>query len=475
MRILFLLCLVPMVLTAQTDGYRIETIANPPGATSFDVTGLDIATDGSVFCATRLGEVWVLKDKQWTRFAEGIHEPCGLLCEPDGSVLVSQKPEVTRLADSDGDGIADRIITVADEFEFHDNYHEFNHGLVRDADGWIYGALNLDHGNPDSFTMGGLGSPGGLRGTFYRISPDGKYETFAWGARSPAGLGMSPGNELFYTENQGNWVPTSFIGHVEKDSFQAEPTSLRDHPDYGIEKLKTMTPADFAAIRKIPAVFLPHQEIANSPGNLVWDETGGKFGPFAGQALVVDLTQSNMCRVILEKVGGRYQGAVLPFLNGFQSGNIRQVFDRKGALWIGQTSRGWGARGPQPYGLQKVVWDGKTVPFEVKTIALQPGGFQLTFTKPVDTGSVAESLLQANSWWYNYDSTYGSPKIAERAVEIDGVEWSDDNTVATVRLPLEKERVYHLLLGQGLKAVDGSTLGNASIYYTLVNLAEAAL
>ncbi|MDF1824695.1 MAG: SMP-30/gluconolactonase/LRE family protein [Verrucomicrobiales bacterium] len=473
MRILFLLCFAPLILSAQTDGYRIETIPNPTEATSFDVTGLDMAKDGRVFCATRLGEIWVLEKDQWTRFAEGLHEPCGLLCEADGSVVVSQKPEVTRLVDSDKDGVADRIITVADEFEYHDNYHEFNHGLVRDADGWIYGALNLDHGNPDSFTMGGLGSPGGLRGTFYRISPEGDYETYAWGARSPAGLGMSPENELFYTDNQGNWVPTSFIGHVDQGSFQAEPTSLRDHPDYGIEKLKTMTPEDFAAIRKVPAVFLPHQEIANSPGNLVWDETGGKFGPFAGQALVVDLTQSNLCRVILEKVGGRYQGAVLPFLDGFQSGNIRQVFDEEGALWIGQTSRGWGARGPEPYGLQKVVWDGSTTPFEVKTISLQSDGFELTFTKPVETESLKKPLLQASSWWYHYHSTYGSPKVDEKAVTVESVAWNEDKTVATVRLPLDGERVYHLVLSQGLKAADGSALGNTDVYYTLVHLRES--
>lgn len=473
MRILFFLCLAPLVLSAQTEGYRIETIATPAEAASFDVTGLDIAEDGSVFCATRLGEVWVLKGEKWTRFAEGLHEPCGLICEADGSVVVSQKPEVTRLVDTDKDGVADRIITFADEFEYHDNYHEFNHGLVRDSDGWIYGALNLDHGNPDSFTMGGLGSPGGLRGTFYRISPEGEYETYAWGARSPAGLGMSPKDELFYTDNQGNWVPTSFIGHVDQGSFQAEPTSLRDHPDYGIEKLQTMTPESFAAIRKIPAVFLPHQEIANSPGNLVWDETGGKFGPFVGQALVVDLTQSNLCRVILEKVGGRYQGAVLPFLEGFQSGNIRQVFDKEGSLWIGQTSRGWGARGPEPFGLQKVVWDGSTTPFEVKTISLTPDGFELTFTKPVNTESHEKPLLQASSWWYNYNSTYGSPKIDEKVVPVESVEWNEDKTVANVRLPLDAERVYHLVLSQGLKAADGSALGNTNVYYTLVNLRDS--
>ena len=55
------------------------------------MTGLDVAPDGSVYCATRFGDVWVIKNSQWKRFANGLHEPCGLVIDKDGSVIVTQK------------------------------------------------------------------------------------------------------------------------------------------------------------------------------------------------------------------------------------------------------------------------------------------------------------------------------------------------------------------------------------------------
>ena len=64
-------------------------------------------------------------------------------------------------------------------------------------------------------------------------------------------------------------------------------------------------------------------------------------------------------RVALEKVNGVYQGAVFPFREGFMSGVFRQVWGKDGSMYVGQTSRGWGATGRAQYGLQRLVWTGK--------------------------------------------------------------------------------------------------------------------
>ena len=90
-KLVFLLFLFSVALYgASPDGYKIETITTPADV-YFHVTGLDIARDGSVYCATRFGDVWVLKNDKWQRFADGLQEPCGLVIDKDGSVIVTQK------------------------------------------------------------------------------------------------------------------------------------------------------------------------------------------------------------------------------------------------------------------------------------------------------------------------------------------------------------------------------------------------
>ena len=151
-RILCVPVLAAVSLRAQSEpqpealpaGYRVETIATPEGV-AFGVGGMDFADDGTLYCSTREGEVWtyVPGSQQWHRFAEGLHEPLGVLVEPGTRrVFVVQRGELTELVDEDGDGDADLFKTVCAAWGLTDNYHEYAFGLVRDADGNFYGTLN---------------------------------------------------------------------------------------------------------------------------------------------------------------------------------------------------------------------------------------------------------------------------------------------------------------------------------------------
>src|SRR5207249_9157811 len=137
-----------------------------------------------------------------------------------------------------------------------------------------------------------------------------------------------------------------------------------------------------------PAVWFPYGRMGQSASEPIWDTTGGKFGPFAGQCFIGDNSKSSVMRVYLEKVNGRYQGACFPFRSGFQCGINRLVFGPDGSLYAGQTNRGWGSVGGKPYGLQRLVYTG-VVPFEIHAMKLTRGGFDLNFTKPVDPATAA--------------------------------------------------------------------------------------
>ncbi len=462
------------------DGYAIVTVPTPEGV-DWAATGLDVNAAGDIAVATRYGDVWILPaDKadddiaaaDWQLFAEGLNEPTGLLYDADGTILVAQKPELTRLLDTNGDGQADEYVAVSAGWEFHDNYHEYNFGPVRDAKGNLYGTLNTSHNDPDGFAKNGQGmrSGGGYRGWAYKVTPEGEFIPFASGLRSPAGLGMGPDGRMFYTDNQGDWVETSPIFVLREGAFYGHPSSLRDHPDFTIDKINAMSVAELLAMRELPAVWVPHREVGNSPGNPDWDETGGKFGPFAGQMFIGDQTQSNIFRALIEEVDGVTQGAVINFANNFQSGNIRNVFDHKGRLWVGQTQRGWGATGGEPYGLQILQWDGQTMPFELHDISIARGGFVITFTQAVAHSS-RDGAFSAAQWNYEYGPRYGSLKHNEAEVSVTDAVWSADGRSVTLAMPLEPGKVVAIDFAK-LRDEAGRAPSTGKVFYTVNRLRE---
>jgi len=449
------------------EGYKIVTIDTPKDV-RFHATGLDTDKNGVVFVATRFGDVWTYKNEQWAKFAEGLHEPTGLLLDDDGSVIVAQKPEYTKLLDSDNDGIADEYQFFAGGWDFHDNYHEFTFGPSKDLEGNYYGTLNLGHYNPGAFSLGAMGSAGGNRGFAFKVSKSGEYQPYAWGLRSPAGIGSSPKGEVFFTDNQGDWVPTSKLHLLEQDKFYGHPVSLIEVADYTRESISNMSLEELGSMSEKPVVWIPHVEVANSPGNPEWDTTSGKFGPFTGQIFIGDQTQSNVFRVILDKVNGIYQGAVINFMNNFQSGNIRLDFDTAGQMWVGQTARGWGAKGGKPFGLQKVVWDG-TNPFELLNIKLTKTGFKLEFTEALTKNSVKSDSVSAKEWNYHYSGNYGSPKKNIKELKISQIKLSDNGKTLDINMPLTADKVVQMDF-TGLRDVKGRSVSVDKVYYTLNQL-----
>lgn len=460
-------------------GYHVVTIQTPvenDHSVQFGVGGIDFAEDGTAIIAGRTAGIWRYDGKRWSRFAEGLHDPQGIrVMAPDGSaVVVAQKPELTLVQDTDGDGRADLYKTICDRWRGGGNYCEYVHGPVIDSKGNYYISINLSDAAQDTACEKGggaaMGTSLGYDGWAAKITPQGEFVPFACGLRSAAGIGISKKDELFFTDNQGGWIGTSTLNHLTEGSFYGYPASLLDLPEY--RQGKKLDQAEFEKLRKPPAAWIPHGELANSPGNPEFDETDGKFGPFAGQIFIGDQTRSNIFRAALEKVDGEYQGAVFNFIDHLQSGCIRIRFDQKGRLWVGQTGRGWRSVGGKTEGLQRIAWDGKTIPFEMHSMKLTPSGFDLRFTRPVDPRTVrASGAIRFQHWHYLYHGQYGSPKVglADDAATVRSI--SDDGRTVRVDVPLKAGRVYQVIT-QGVRAADGAGLSTTTGYYTLHRLRE---
>ena len=111
MRTLLTLILVAGTALADswTDTFSIEKIPVPAGVDP-QIGGIDATPSGKLAMCFHRGEILIYnpRGKTWKRFADGLHEPLGLVAESESSFLVMQRPELTRVADTDGDGTADR-------------------------------------------------------------------------------------------------------------------------------------------------------------------------------------------------------------------------------------------------------------------------------------------------------------------------------------------------------------------------------
>ncbi|MEZ6038249.1 MAG: hypothetical protein R3F29_12265 [Planctomycetota bacterium] len=480
MRAALFACVTASLVAQQPDvipaGYSVETIETPKGE-AFGVGGLSFAADGTLFVSTREGQVWTYTDGKWRLFAEGLHEPLGLYVDPKTrQVFCMQRPELTELIDEDGDGKVDRFRTVCDAWGLTDNYHEYAYGLVRDADGNFYGTLNTTLSWPgwagsDRWDVARvhdckMGRAAKYRGWSFRVTPDGGFEPWSCGLRSPAGIGLGPGGELLCTDNQGDWVATSCLFVVHRGDFHGHPSSLTDHPDFAGKDLDQIPVEEYAAMQDKPAVWFPHGDLASSPGEPVLDTTAGRFGPFSGQLFCGDQTQSNVFRIVLEQVGDTWQGCAIDFVDHLQSGVVRSRFAADGSLWVGQTGRGWGSRGPAKFGLQRIVWDGATVPFAIELASVRNDGFDVRFTRPADATKAAEaSRYSVRRWRYQHHPDYGSPKLDQSDVEVQAVQLIDQGRTARLQLPLVPGFVYRLTLD--VSGADGASLANQVVWYTL--------
>lgn len=225
---------------------------------------------------------------------------------------------------------------------------------------------------------------------------------------------------------------------------------------------------------KPPAVWFPYKKAGQSATDIQLDASDGKFGPFSGQLFIGEFTQAAMYRVFLEQIDGEYQGACFPFRSGFASAVLRLAQGADSSMLVGLTNRGWSSLGSASYGLQRLVWTGKT-PFEIKQMQAQPDGFELEFTMPVDrkTGENIASY-RLSSYTYLYHATYGSDEIQTRTLNITSATLSED--CRRVRLVTSDLRPFfvHELDALGVRNLDEEPLLHSRAYYTLNRIPKPA-
>ncbi|CAH0304794.1 hypothetical protein SRABI27_04881 [Pedobacter sp. Bi27] len=487
----------------EEDYFKIMKVPAPEGAI-LEVGGLCTLPNGDLGVTTRRGDVFIVKNPSslkptFQKFASGLHEVLGLAYK-NGSFYCVQRGELTKMTDTNNDGVADDFETIY-AWPLSGNYHEYSFGPKLAADGSFFVTLNLGFPptwwNPTSMVP--------WRGWALHIFEDGRVEPWAAGMRSPCGISMID-DQLFYTDNQGDWVGSGSIMQVKKGAFMGHPASLvwgnlpqspikltteqffaknetkmiydskgnsvKPENDVNAKVVTEMDMKKNFPELQIPAVWLPHGILGISNSEIV-KIPQGSFGPFAGQLLVGDQGQSMVSRVFMEKINGEYQGAAWPFRSGFQSGIVRLAWGKDGSLFAGETNRGWGSAGEATEGIQRLVWNNK-IPFEMHSIKAMPDGFEIAFTKPVDKKYALDlASYSVESFIYKYHSVYGSPPVNSQKCNVKGVRVSADGLTARIIVAGLRKGYIHNITLDGIRSQEHYySLVHPTAYYTLNNIPE---
>ncbi|MES2921315.1 MAG: hypothetical protein V4819_07205 [Verrucomicrobiota bacterium] len=465
------------------DCYKIETVKLPEGVPP-EVGAIDFASDGSLFVALRRGDVIQAKPTgdpggfQWKLFATGFHNGCGIDVISPTKIRVSQMSDMTEAEDTDGDGKADSYLRFSSGWGLSGNYHETN-TLARDGKGGYFLSLGTaSHAGPvfqhvlnDFSAAGHRGrnfSAVKWRGWVMQCDAKGDLTPFASGFRMANGIYRDPDGNVWCGDNQGDWKAVTPLYHVEKGKFYGHPSSLNWDPAWeGKDPLQVFHDdlTSYNKARTKAAVELPNKEINRSAGEPMELPRNASFGPFAGQLLIPDNNGTRISRVMLEKVNGKFQGAVTHFItgHGLRSGNHRLRFSPDGKqLYVGATVRGWGAPAE---GLQRITWLGGT-PFDIESFHITKSGFKIVFTKDIPGQLADKKAWTFSSCTYQPKWTYGSEPENKRKHEVQSVTRDGSRGVEVKLSGLEAGgRVYQLNLPE-VDSTDRSPLQNRLFYYT---------
>lgn len=417
--------------------------------------GFDFTPDGkSALLATWNGDVWRVDGLtaaapaplRWRRIASGLFQPLGVKFRGD-DVFLTCRDQLVRLRDLNGDGEADFIESFNSDHQVTEHFHEFAMGLQTDAAGNFYYAKSARHALPALVPH---------HGTLLRVSADGqRTDVVANGFRAANGVCLNDDGTFFVTDQEGHWTPKNRINRVQAGGF------------YGnLFGYTTVTNTSDAAMEP-PMVWITNAK-DRSPGELLWVPKNA-WGSLGGSLLNLSYGTGRAFIVPHEQVGGRWQGAVceLP-MPAFATGIMRGRFAADGSLYVcGLFS--WAGNATAPGGFHRLRRSDQAAHVPLAVHAAN-GALSVTFSEPLDPGSVRPDAFAIKVWSLKRAASYGSNHHDEHPLKITGAHLSADARTVTVGIPsLAPTQCYELKMS--LLAPDGTLLAR-SLHGTIHQLGE---
>ena len=417
--------------------------------------GFDFTPDGkAAIVATWNGDVWrvdglmaaVPAPLRWRRIASGLFQPLGVKFRGD-ELFITCRDQLVRLRDLNGDGETDFIESFNNDHQVTEHFHEFAMGLQTDAAGNFYYAKSARHA---------LTALVPHHGTLLRVSADGqRTDIVANGFRAANGVCLNDDGTFFVTDQEGHWTPKNRINRVKPGGFYGNMFGYTERTNTSDSAMEQ------------PMVWITNAK-DRSPAELLWVPKNA-WGSLGGSLLNLSYGMGRAYIVPHEEVGGQWQGAVceLP-LPGFATGIMRGRFAADGALYTCGMF-GWAGNAAAPGGFHRIRRNEKpaNVPLAIHA---SKGAFSVTFSDPLDPGSVKPDAFALKVWSLQRNANYGSKHYDEHPLDITAARLSADARTVTLDIPtLAPTQCYELKVG--LQAPDGATFAR-SLHGTIHQLAE---
>lgn len=403
--------------TSEYGPFVVDTLLLPtdnPWRAHLRLSAVDFLSDGRAVVASLSGDVWLvsgigaqLGTLRWQRFAAGLNQPLGLVVVND-TIYVNGRDQITRLHDTNNDGYADHYENFNNAVMAGTNFHAFNLNLEVDAHGRFLWAKSTPWptGNPGELSDAHQTTP--HDGVLFRLSPDGRQlEIVARGLRNPNGLSIGPKGEIYVSDNEGNWVPTSKVTRIVEGGFHGFVPSAHRASLVG-----GWTPGDDWVK---PLVWTPHAGPGsdNSPSQARVIDSPAWPRELQGDLLLASYGRGTLSLLLMEEVDGQPQAAHMTLPLKFRSGLQHMRFHRDQHLYVvGMTNWSSTSHGGDRGGFQRVRFTaGKPLHVPV-ALHTKPGGLELQFAEPLDRRSATDPAnFRLSRWTYAWNSSYGSKQL----------------------------------------------------------------
>jgi len=439
------------IVTGVENGpFAVDELSVPsanPWRSFLRFSGVDFLSDGRALLTSLSGDVWIVdgleagsEKLRWKRFATGLNQPLGVKVVDD-RIYVTGRDQITLLHDRNGDGEADFYENFNNQVMAATNFHAFTLNLDTDSKGNFYFAKATPWPPARNGVKAEI-TP--HHGTLFRMPPDGsRLDVIATGLRNPNGLSIGPNDEIVYSDNEANWVPTSKVHRIREGGFHGFMPSAHQDP----------LPTDFVK----PMLWVPHF-VDNSPSTPIFIDSESWPAELQGQLLLTSYGRGNLSLVLLEDVDGHWQGAHLNLPLAFKSGTMEGRFHADGHLYIaGLTSWQSVGHGGDWGSFHRVRYTGQPLHLPV-AVDTRKGGLELRFAEPLDPASATDPRnYSLSQWTYPWTSQYGTRgkiysinhpgETGADPVVIQSIQLSDDRKTVSLSIPELRQDLAQKTLG----------------------------